>query len=63
MPRGIIYEASISSPAGRKKALKEFLLDRMLRETERVYGEVLKFARNPCHGGIPVLRSLRGQYE
>ena len=27
--------------AGRKKALREFTLDRMLRETERVYGEVL----------------------
>jgi len=27
--------------AGREKALKEFTLDRMLRETERVYREVL----------------------
>ena len=27
---------------GRKKALREFTLDRMLRETERVYGEVLE---------------------
>ena len=27
--------------AGRKKALKEFTLDRMLQETERVYKEVL----------------------
>ena len=41
---------------GREKTLKEFTLDRMLRETERVYEEVLKFARNPCHGGISVLR-------
>ena len=28
--------------AGRKKALKEFTLDRMLRETERVYREVFR---------------------
>ena len=42
--------------AGREKALREFTLDRMLRETERVYEGVLKFARNPCHGGISVLR-------
>jgi len=28
--------------AGRKKPLREFTLDRMLRETERVYQEVLK---------------------
>ena len=27
--------------AGREKALKEFTLDRMLRETEKVYREVL----------------------
>ena len=27
--------------AGRKKALKEFTLDRMLQETERVYKQVL----------------------
>jgi len=27
--------------AGREKALQEFTLDRMLRETERVYREVL----------------------
>jgi len=27
--------------AGREKALREFTLDRMLRETERVYEEVL----------------------
>ena len=28
--------------AGREKALREFTLDRMLRETERVYEEVLE---------------------
>ena len=28
--------------AGRKKAIKEFTLDRMLHETERVYEEVLE---------------------
>jgi len=28
--------------AGRKKALKEFTLSRMLRETQRIYEEVLK---------------------
>jgi len=28
--------------AGRKKAFKEFPLDRMLRETERVYREVFR---------------------
>ena len=28
--------------AGREKALREFTLHRMLRETERVYGEVLR---------------------
>jgi len=27
--------------AGREKALREFTLDRMLRETERVYKEVV----------------------
>jgi len=27
--------------AGREKALREFTLDRMLQETERVYEEVL----------------------
>jgi len=41
--------------AGREKALKELTLDRMFRETEKVYEEVLKFARNPCYGGISVL--------
>ena len=32
--------------AGRKKALREFTLDRMLRETETVYDDVLKEVRS-----------------
>ena len=32
--------------AGRKKPLKEFPLDRMLRETERMYDDVLKEVRS-----------------
>jgi len=31
--------------AGREKALKEFTLDRMLRETERVYQEAFRIPR------------------
>ena len=32
-----MWKARLTDEAGREKALKEFTLDRMLRETEKVY--------------------------
>jgi len=40
--------------AGRERALKELTLDRMLRETERVYHEVLQEVRGE--------RKMKGKY-
>jgi len=36
-----MWKARLTDEAGREKALREFTLDRMLQETERVYEEVL----------------------
>jgi len=49
-----MWKARLTDEPGREKALKELTLNRMLRETERVYHEVLQEVRGE--------RKMKGKY-